>query len=76
MAPVFSALQTSLVEQVKRWQAQGLCVGFTNGCFDLLHAGHLHSLREAKKTMRQTGRRLEQRCLSSTTQGHSTAHTK
>lgn len=49
MAPVFSALQTSLVEQVKRWQAQGLCVGFTNGCFDLLHAGHLHSLREAKK---------------------------
>lgn len=24
-------------------------VGFTNGCFDLLHFGHLHSLMEAKK---------------------------
>lgn len=49
MAPVFSSLETSLMKQVKHWQAQGLCVGFTNGCFDLLHAGHLHSLREAKK---------------------------
>ena len=24
-------------------------IGFTNGCFDLLHKGHLHSLAEAKK---------------------------
>ena len=24
-------------------------IGFTNGCFDLLHEGHLHSLIEAKK---------------------------
>ena len=24
-------------------------VGFTNGCFDLLHEGHLHLIREAKK---------------------------
>ena len=23
--------------------------GFTNGCFDLLHEGHLHLIREAKK---------------------------
>jgi D-beta-D-heptose 7-phosphate kinase/D-beta-D-heptose 1-phosphate adenosyltransferase len=49
MAPVFSSLTTPLMAQVKQWQAQGLCVGFTNGCFDLLHAGHLHSLQEAKK---------------------------
>ena len=34
---------------MKQWQAQGLRVGFTNGCFDLLHAGHLHSLSESKK---------------------------
>jgi rfaE bifunctional protein nucleotidyltransferase chain/domain len=27
----------------------GKKVVFTNGCFDLLHAGHLHVLREAKK---------------------------
>ncbi len=24
-------------------------IGFTNGCFDLLHKGHLYSLRESKK---------------------------
>jgi D-beta-D-heptose 7-phosphate kinase/D-beta-D-heptose 1-phosphate adenosyltransferase len=49
IAPVFSSHIDPLIEQVKQWQAQGLCVGFTNGCFDLLHAGHLHSLYEAKK---------------------------
>lgn len=31
------------------WQSRGLKVGFTNGCFDLLHRGHLHSLRSAAK---------------------------
>lgn len=39
----------SLSLQVKAWQMAGLTVGFTNGCFDLLHAGHLHSLSTAKK---------------------------
>jgi D-glycero-beta-D-manno-heptose 1-phosphate adenylyltransferase len=28
--------------------AQGQVVVFTNGCFDLLHRGHVHLLREAK----------------------------
>ncbi len=32
---------------IKNWQAQGLQVGFTNGCFDLLHAGHLSLLQDA-----------------------------
>ncbi len=31
------------------WRHQGLTVGFTNGCFDLLHLGHLHSLEQSKK---------------------------
>ena len=30
-------------------QSEGKKVVFTNGCFDLLHCGHLHLLREAKK---------------------------
>jgi D-beta-D-heptose 7-phosphate kinase / D-beta-D-heptose 1-phosphate adenosyltransferase len=30
----------------ERWRAEGLTVGFTNGCFDLLHAGHVGLLRE------------------------------
>ncbi len=29
------------------WREQGLKVGFTNGCFDLLHPGHLSVLRHA-----------------------------
>jgi len=28
---------------------QGRTVGFTNGCFDLLHQGHLHSLMQARQ---------------------------
>ena len=31
------------------WHRQGLTLGFTNGCFDLLHLGHLHSLAQCKK---------------------------
>ena len=34
--------------QVRSWQAQKLTVGFTNGCFDLLHPGHLSLLRQAR----------------------------
>jgi D-beta-D-heptose 7-phosphate kinase/D-beta-D-heptose 1-phosphate adenosyltransferase len=26
------------------WRSEGATVGFTNGCFDLLHQGHLHLL--------------------------------
>lgn len=35
--------------QVREWQAHGLKVGFTNGCFDCLHMGHITSFAEAKK---------------------------
>jgi D-beta-D-heptose 7-phosphate kinase/D-beta-D-heptose 1-phosphate adenosyltransferase len=33
---------------VERTRKIGRRIVFTNGCFDLLHAGHLHSLREAR----------------------------
>lgn len=29
------------------WAREGLSVGFTNGCFDILHAGHVALLRQA-----------------------------
>lgn len=35
-------------EQVRAWQGQGLRVGFTNGCFDILHVGHVTYLNEAR----------------------------
>ncbi|MFM8362489.1 MAG: D-glycero-beta-D-manno-heptose 1-phosphate adenylyltransferase [Haliscomenobacter sp.] len=33
---------------VAAWRSQGLCIVFTNGCFDLLHFGHLHYLAQAR----------------------------
>jgi D-beta-D-heptose 7-phosphate kinase/D-beta-D-heptose 1-phosphate adenosyltransferase len=33
---------------VAAWRRDGLTVGFTNGCFDLLHPGHVHLLCEAR----------------------------
>lgn len=35
-------------KQVKAWQASGLRVGFTNGCFDILHYGHVNYLAGAR----------------------------
>lgn len=35
-------------EQVDRWRRKGLKVGFTNGCFDLLHPGHVSLLTQAR----------------------------
>jgi D-beta-D-heptose 7-phosphate kinase/D-beta-D-heptose 1-phosphate adenosyltransferase len=36
------------VVKVKEWKSNNLTVGFTNGCFDLLHLGHLKILQESK----------------------------
>ncbi|MCU0418944.1 MAG: D-glycero-beta-D-manno-heptose 1-phosphate adenylyltransferase [Cyclobacteriaceae bacterium] len=33
---------------VKKWQAEGQNVVFTNGCFDLLHLGHVDYLEKAR----------------------------
>ncbi len=33
---------------VATWKAEGLSVGFTNGCFDILHAGHVSLLHAAR----------------------------
>jgi len=35
--------------QVHAWQQQGMDVVFTNGCFDLLHKGHILYLEEASQ---------------------------
>ncbi len=39
---------TLLDEHLAEWRKQGLRVGFTNGCFDLLHPGHIKLLAGAR----------------------------
>jgi rfaE bifunctional protein nucleotidyltransferase chain/domain len=39
---------TELVAMRQRWLAEGKTLVWTNGVFDLLHAGHIRSLRDAK----------------------------
>jgi D-beta-D-heptose 7-phosphate kinase/D-beta-D-heptose 1-phosphate adenosyltransferase len=34
---------------VARWRRSGLKIGFTNGCFDILHRGHVAYLADARK---------------------------
>lgn len=36
-------------DQVQKWKRRGNRIVFTNGCFDLLHPGHIHLLSQAKK---------------------------
>jgi D-beta-D-heptose 7-phosphate kinase/D-beta-D-heptose 1-phosphate adenosyltransferase len=41
---------TEAQELVQSWQDDGQKVVFTNGCFDVLHRGHITYLQEAKAT--------------------------
>ena len=36
------------IDKVRHWKELDEKIVFTNGCFDILHAGHIHLLREAK----------------------------
>lgn len=41
--------RAELVTQMERWRNEGKRIVFTNGCFDLLHAGHLSLLHQASQ---------------------------
>ncbi len=41
---------TAALDRVRSWHQEGLTVGFTNGCFDLLHPGHITMLKAARAT--------------------------
>ncbi|MCB0509946.1 MAG: D-glycero-beta-D-manno-heptose 1-phosphate adenylyltransferase [Chitinophagales bacterium] len=34
---------------IARWRLKSDTIVFSNGCFDVLHVGHLHTLQEAKR---------------------------
>ena len=39
----------ALAEERRAWRASGRCVVMTNGCFDLLHPGHVALLETARR---------------------------
>jgi D-beta-D-heptose 7-phosphate kinase / D-beta-D-heptose 1-phosphate adenosyltransferase len=40
--------RSALRQAVAKWGEEGLVVGFTNGCFDIIHEGHVELLAEAR----------------------------
>ncbi|MDE8349183.1 MAG: D-glycero-beta-D-manno-heptose-7-phosphate kinase [Acidocella sp.] len=53
ITPVTGALRkivtaSAAAEAAERWHMRGYKVGFTNGCFDLLHPGHVHLLEQCR----------------------------
>jgi D-beta-D-heptose 7-phosphate kinase/D-beta-D-heptose 1-phosphate adenosyltransferase len=40
---------TDLQRRIAQWRVLNKTIAFTNGCFDILHAGHIASLTEAAK---------------------------
>jgi len=42
-------LQADLIKKVNHWRAGNKKIVFTNGCFDILHPGHIYSLVQASK---------------------------
>jgi D-beta-D-heptose 7-phosphate kinase / D-beta-D-heptose 1-phosphate adenosyltransferase len=49
-APVEAKIATveRMRAEIARWRELGLTVGFTNGCFDILHRGHVAYLAQAR----------------------------
>lgn len=41
--------RANVVEVISSWKQQGLRIVFTNGCFDILHEGHVRYLNEASR---------------------------
>lgn len=39
----------NLIKKIVQLKKENISIGFTNGCFDLLHKGHIYSISEAKK---------------------------
>ena len=48
--PQPTATLKAALDRVRTWQDRGEKVGFTNGCFDLLHPGHVSLLAQARAT--------------------------
>ena len=61
-------LETALA-RIAAWRRAGQRIGFTNGCFDLIHPGHVRLLERARVALRPAGGRAQQRRLGAAAQG-------
>ena len=48
MPPTKIRTAARLAEECRRWRAEGTRIAFANGCFDLLHVGHIRYLAGAR----------------------------
>lgn len=49
-SPRFAHTEKDLLSLVNIWRESGMKIGFTNGCFDQLHPGHIRVLEKAAAT--------------------------
>lgn len=47
LTPELTSLHDLLIE-IQKWRKQDQIIGFTNGCFDILHTGHVSLLQTAR----------------------------
>jgi D-beta-D-heptose 7-phosphate kinase/D-beta-D-heptose 1-phosphate adenosyltransferase len=47
-AEIKVATVETMCERAQAWRRRGWRIGFTNGCFDLLHPGHISLLKQAR----------------------------
>lgn len=46
-APIYQKLHKALL-LIEKWREENLTIAFTNGCFDILHRGHINYLLQSK----------------------------
>ena len=46
--PSIENVESKPIDLIRTWGKRGYSIGFTNGCFDLIHPGHISLLHHAK----------------------------
>ncbi len=46
---IFPVFNKKAIDRIQKWKSKGAKIVFTNGCFDILHSGHIKYLDEAAK---------------------------
>jgi len=44
---IFFNINQQAIDSINKWKSEGKKIVFTNGCFDILHSGHIKYLSEA-----------------------------